>query len=155
MDLKENNTIRQEFDDTAFKFCFVRNPFDRAVSLFYYLKKTKKLHQDLSFKSFSHILCDKAFPRVGLYNRNGLSQCNPQVDWIKDRDGKIFVDFIGRVENIDEDFKKICTKLGLNVELPHINRTIHKYYREYYDEESLSLITDAYREDLETLGYSF
>jgi len=155
IDLKENRTVSKKFDETAFKFCFVRNPFDRSVSLFHYMKNAGRIHQNLSFKSFAHILYDKAFPSVGLYNRNGLSQCNPQIDWIKDRDRKIFVDFIGRIENINEDFKKVCTHLGFNVELPHINKTIHKPYREYYDAESRALITDAYREDLETFGYAF
>ncbi len=37
--LVEQNYIRPEYDESSFKFCFSRNPYDRAVSLYVYLTK--------------------------------------------------------------------------------------------------------------------
>ncbi len=50
--LLDKNIVEQEYLDSAFKFCFVRNPWDRLVSLYYYLKYDKKM----SFKSFCHLV---------------------------------------------------------------------------------------------------
>ena len=50
--LVDEGYIDHEFDRRSFKFCFVRNPFDRTVSLFHYLRKKGCLHQKTSFRTF-------------------------------------------------------------------------------------------------------
>jgi len=50
--LLEKKVVSPEFHEKAFKFCFVRNPFSRVVSLYEYLKKTGRIHSQTGFRSF-------------------------------------------------------------------------------------------------------
>ena len=154
-ELLQTGWVSEEFDRRAFKFCFVRNPFDRAVSLFSYLSKYGLLPERLSFYTFAHLVRDGAFDPIGLYNFRGLSQCNPQVRWITHPDGSRFVDFVGRHENIDADFKRVCAELGVSGELRQDNRIARAPYSEYYNVDSRRAIEQAYAEDLDAFSYRF
>ena len=78
-----------------------------------------------------------------------------QDEWLKDEFGNIEIDFIGRFETIDEDFKELCKELDAHLELPHLNKTKHAPYQEYYDEETKRIVADHFAEDIEKFGYSF
>ena len=126
--------------ENYFKFCFVRNPFDLAVSRYFYLTQTEK---DTQFKSFKE-WCEKKqfFPKL-------------QLDFISVND-EIKTNFIGRFENIQQDFNTICDKVGIpHQELPHKNKSKHKHYTEYYDEETKQIVAENYAKDIEYFGYEF
>jgi hypothetical protein len=147
--------VTPDFDRRAFKFCFVRNPWDRAVSLFIYLRAKGRLHPALRFHTFAHLLHDRAYDELGLYTRRGLSHCNPQIAWLRDPEGRIFVDFVGRFETLEADVAKLGAELGLTGTLPRLNVSERGHYRDYYDDHSRRLVAAAYAEDVETFGYHF
>lgn len=134
--------IHRETIDSYFKFAFVRNPFDRIVSIYKYIEKIESIeHGD--FKSFVlNNLPDEN-------DQNKIWLCD-QVSQVKD------CDFIGRFENLQEDFNFICNKLGIKRNpLPFKNQTDHANYREYYDEKTLQVITQKYKRDIEYFDYKF
>jgi hypothetical protein len=154
--LVDKGLVSRDFDQRAFKFAFVRNPFDRTVSLFHYLKTTRHLHENTSFRTFCYLIRDRAFRSVGLFNHLGLSQCSPQSDWLVDSQGKLFVEFIGRFETMQEDYERLMRRLGLPAaSLTHLNKTKRERYIDYYDDECREIVATCYRDDLERFDYQF
>lgn len=143
------NYVPKKFIDEAFKFTFVRNPYDRLISLFFYLKKREgKLTRGLSFKEFLYSL-KKNITEVGLYNVKGNSQANNQYKWITTE-----IDFIGNYENLQQDFNTLCSILGIEEqELPIKRKTNHKEYQYYYDDETKQLVDEIYNKDFEIFNY--
>lgn len=112
-----------------FSFAFVRNPWDRLISYVHSLRVRVPWDQiDL----------------------------RPQVDFILNEDRNPMVDFVGRYETLAEDFATICDTIGIETPpLPHINRSEHNHYREYYDEATKQAIAEKYADDIALFGYSF
>lgn len=140
----ENQVTKQQFDE-YFKFAFVRNPWDRALSLYEYILKTPKHYyheQCLQFVNFSAYLRE----------RPPLPQ---QYDFLS-KHGKNQLNFIGRFENLQQDFNTVCDKIGIpKQKLRHQNKSKHKHYTEYYDDEAREIVAEKYAKDIEYFGYEF
>lgn len=143
--------VGEDIYNSYFKFTFVRNPWDKAVSQFSYMKDRKDLRDFIGMK-------EKTTFKEYLYliQKKKHIQWEPQYDFIFDRDGNIMVDKIGRLETFESDVKEIIQILGLSIDsIPHAKKSKRKNYEEYYDDESREIVLDLYRKDVEFLGYSF
>ena len=134
-----DGSISKEFYDSAFKFCFCRNPYDRAVSHYFYARKRhpKEFSPKVSFIDFTRTL--------GNYGR----MFRLQSYYVE----KLEFDFIGRFERLKEDFNYIANHLGINAELIKDNATKHKPYWEYYNSESIENVKNFYDKDFKRFGY--
>jgi len=65
------------------------------------------------------------------------------------------LDFIGRFENLEEDFKKLCEHIGVDLDLPHKGSTKRKAYAGYYDDETRQMVADMFSEDISQFEYTF
>jgi len=70
-------------------------------------------------------------------------------------DGKFFLDFIGRYEKLNEDWKIVSKKIGSKGNLPILNPTIHGRYTQYYDTWCIKRVANIYKRDIELFGYKF
>ena len=143
------------FDKTYFKFTFTRNPWDRFLSSYFYFKNYgRRLGYDIetgklidkfsSFKEFVHNL-------DSIYNSIRSPHFKIQFNWIDKK-----LNFIGRFENLQEDFDTVCDKIGIPKQnLPHTNKSKHKHYTEYYDDETRKIVAEKYAKDIEYFGYEF
>ena len=55
------------------------------------------------------------------------------------------MDFVGKMENLNEDFKTVCKQLNIEVELKKLNKGSNKKY--IYSEETKSIIKSTYKKD--------
>lgn len=134
----KSGAISKDFYNSAFKFCFCRNPFDRAVSHYFYVRKkhSDKFSPKVSFIDFTRTLGNYRFFRLQTYYTDGLD-----------------FDFIGRFENLEEDFKKVAAIIGKSCQLREKNKTDHRPYWEYYNDESIANIQQYYKKDFDFFGY--
>lgn len=154
--LSQSRLIHPEFASDAFKFAFVRNPFDRAISLFEFSKQRGTLPSGTTFQRFCEIAKSREYEPPGLYNKQGLSQLNPQCSWIKNND-TIFCDFVGRYENLQNDFNELWNLLNLQGKpsgLKWLNKSNRTDPSTYYTPKTARLIRHAYEEDFDIFKYS-
>ena len=136
------------------KFAFVRNPWDRAVSQIDFLRSVTgtKWFSGSTFKEHVKVYCT--------LTRNiwahDLAAC--QMTYLRNKSGKIGVDFIGRFESLLDDFAKLCRMLGFQAvpDLPHIyNSRRRQHYSAFYDTEAATWIRKRFAMDIDMLGYEF
>ena len=78
-----------------------------------------------------------------------------QKDFLYSND-TLLVDFVGKIENIEEDFKIICKKLNIDdVKLLHKNKSNHKKYHSHYNDRTRKMIEEAYKEDIKIFNYKY
>jgi hypothetical protein len=155
--LRDAGLINYEFYRSALKFAFVRNPFDRAVSLFEYSRLIAKIPASMGFPTFCQMLKDHAYEDIGDYNHLGLSQLNPQVRWLMGAKGELCVDFVGRFESFDDDVQVVMRRLNLPIAsagIPHVNQSQRMATETYYCDAEVEAVQHAYRCDFEAFGYS-
>lgn len=148
--LEEISTLgfatREELD-SYFKFAFVRNPWDRAVSEFLFPPLRELFGECASFREGLEVMTEWVDAGHGNHLRR-------QVDFLSAEGVRL--DFVGYFENLREDFQAVCRYIGIDrVDLPHENWTDHRPYWEYYDAETRNVVADLYAPDIEAFGYSF
>jgi hypothetical protein len=139
---------RQQFE-SYFKFGFVRNPWDRVVSL-YERREALELRAQMTFDQFADWI---------QYSSSTCIHSSPhryQLDWFVDSNGKVLADFIGKFERLQEDWAFVAKKLGLSETLPHARANLRpRHYSEYYTPRTRRLIEEKFKVDIETFGYQF
>ena len=137
-----------------FKFTFVRNPLDRLVSC--YLEKIIGQKRWAEIFGYSPSFAD--FVRVvhGIPDEEADIHYRSQYLNVTDDAGKLVVDFVGRVETIQDDIKTVASVRDLEYSLEHFRKSEgRKPYQEYYDEETRDLAGERYATDIELFGYEF
>jgi chondroitin 4-sulfotransferase 11 len=151
-----------------FKFAFVRNPWERLVSAYFYRQKMVKKWKETPPKNdfynnvheaFSHELgTTKNFKDwVKKFLVNGKHEIvMHQHKYLVDENKKLLMDFVGKLENINQDFDKIINKLNVDVKpLENKNKSNHRKYSTYYDEYTQMLVHDYYSVDINLFEYEF
>ena len=130
------------------KFGFVRNPFDRFISVCFFLNRK---NSDFGENSLDWMKSAITHPR---FQQRVLVQ--PQYKQLISLSGEVILDIIGRYENLQDSMNSILTTLDLDtVQLDLKNTSNHKYYQQHYDDELKELIAEFYQEDLQRFDYAF
>jgi hypothetical protein len=146
--LKKHSTLREYYDalgDEQFrdlcKFTCVRNPWDRMVS--YYFTPTQNL-ETWNRKKFRGIISKTVSAADYLRLDNG--EGDPFAN----------VDYIMRFESLADDFRVVCTTIGISPSsLPQYNRSNREHYSKYYDDELRELVRNRFATEIERFGYTF
>lgn len=150
--------INRKKYESYFKFSFVRNPYDRLVSAFFYLKKGGGNKYDLEFSMKYKFDSIDFSDFIHLLNKNKKVKkwvhFVPQSDFLI-HDGVIVTDFLGKFESIDEDMKKLRELIGLEEKdnARKDNKSIRNGYETYYNKELKDIVYSIYKEDFVNFEY--
>lgn len=152
--------------NSMYKFTFIRNPWDRIASHFYFqgpgapdwpekdfnqLVTTKRQYRyppgfnKMSFKQFVlEFVCNENV----IPSRTNLFISEPITHRLKNKKGDIDFDFIGYVENFEDDFKKLCKQLGIKTNLLRVNNNQNTNYRNLYDSYLYDVVKEYFKEEI-------
>ena len=125
-----------------YKFCFERNPWDKAVSLYYWRTRDMKDRMD-----FSKFLRSGRAHRLSNFKLYSLF-------------GKVLVDQIYKYENLDAALHEIAERVGLPEvpQLPNAKGSYRKndqHYSKMYNKEDRQYIANKCAREIEILNYNF
>ncbi len=141
-----------------FKFSFVRNPWDRMVSAASWATSRRgeaNWHRGVELDRDE---LDAAVNRQLALRADGHElelHFREQAPFLCDADGHALVDYVGRFETLEADWRTVCEALGVDMPLERRMGSTHRCYREYYSAESRQRVGDLYAEDCERFGYEF
>tara|TARA_R100000781_G_scaffold85857_1_gene52864 strand:+ start:108 stop:647 length:540 start_codon:yes stop_codon:yes gene_type:complete len=121
------------------KFTIIRNPYDKMVSWYFYLKK--QIGENHKIIEFSKWIKEPS----KLWHINDPTYfLDPQHTWLDDTVTLI------KYENLDEELNQF---FGEDINLPITNKSDHNHFTSYYDKESSNIIYNRYKEDFEKYNY--
>lgn len=140
--------IPEEKWNTYFKFTFVRNPWDRAVSDFFWLNRGFK-----SFDEYVHYIRDTLSRPDYMNDADTPVKCKghftPQIEYVRN-DVTVY-----HTEKFESGMMDVCKRLNIIYKSTHRNRTNHKHYSEYYTPELRDIIATLYKDDIDKFNYTF
>ena len=126
--------------NSYYKFCFVRNPWDRAVSRYFW-----NIERDGSQESLDESL------------KNNDPNSNFEIYSI---DGQVAVDVVCKYENLQTDLTTVCQKLGIPLDggLPRAkgtSRKTKKHYSDILSPEQAEYIRQKCSTEVELFDYQY
>lgn len=143
---------------SSFYLTFVRNPYDRLVSSYFYLINSEALASELpiykelinAYKDFKDFILN--IEKDNLMEK--IIHLKPMYYWICDDNHKILVEKIFKIEDINA-IDTFIDELGIEKKLSDMktNTSEHKHYLEYMDSEVIYEINKLYSLDFELFNY--
>ncbi len=140
-------------EQVAQSFCFtlVRNPWDRVVSYYHWLREQGFDHpavglaKALTFSAFINHPQTQASLRAWPYAR-----------YMQDARGGERCDLFIRLEHFDADSAPLWAHLGFRLDLARVNASERAAdYRGYYSDADAGLVADLCAGDIARFGYAF
>ncbi|MFQ5753985.1 MAG: hypothetical protein ACE5HI_18515 [bacterium] len=144
------NILKERYQD-YFSFVYARNPYDWLISqIFYNFHDAKEVFSMLDSKILS-----QAIQLLSKFRCFKEDETLFQYQYLIDKDGRRIVDYVGHFETFDEDWKAICTKIGIPyIKLLVVHKIKKKHYKEYYpNKQILNLVYNYYKKDFDYFGY--
>jgi len=143
-----------------FIFTTVRNPWDRAVSIYHYGLKNEKsawhapaitagtfsnfLNCDMLLRHFRPELSSKPLPQ-GPYD---------VASFCADKSGAL-VGQAFKIEELDKLKSELFQNCGLRIDLPHVNVTERNNYQSYYNDKDVERVAFLFEMDIKMFEYTF
>jgi len=149
----------QTYEDT-FSFAFVRNPYDFMVSCYFWGLQIAPNSSKREVREQAEKIClldgFSGFINSDYGNKMINDQYGSMADWIVDDKNQIIVKFVGRFENLENDWQHIGRIINLkDARLFHHNKSNHSSYRDYYNPQTKKLIENRFEWIIEQFEYKF
>ena len=124
-----------------YKFTCVRNPWDRMISLYFQPTQQREVWDPRKF-------------------RNVVRRALPITEYLrldeKKKNSFDNVDYIIRFENLANDFRVVCSTLGIAMPaLPQHNQSSRQHYTAYYDRDLREFVRKRFACEIKRFGYTF
>ena len=140
--------LGEEIFQRYLKFAFVRNPYDRFVSYCAFMSRDTDVFQHSPQTVMRHFLFRQPPEQHVLFQ--------PQSSLLVDSGGVLLADMVGRVEEMQASYDKVCERIGIPSRvLAQVNSSRRGDYRHYYDDELRAEVERRYATDFELFGYAF
>jgi hypothetical protein len=148
----------------AFAFAFVRDPFARIASAW-----MNKIESPPDTPAQARLFAMNAGLCAGMslddfveWVRQDLRSVGrvdphwrPQADFVTDATGRLCVDFLGRLEALDDDFAAVESRIGPVEGMRHRNRSrIENDPARLLSPRAAAIVREVYARDFEVLGYA-
>ena len=163
------NYGKEKFQE-YFKFTFVRNPWDRFISLWMKFKEEVKLQEQFNGLFDLHLDTDFKEPEevlryLLLAHKKGLllpRWFKPQYEYVHDQNLRVLTNYIGQYEKFQFCFDFLCDR----IDVPHKTlpwsdekhrrkKKTSKHYTDYYDNFMINAVAEIYHNDISTWHYEF
>ncbi|WP_415921669.1 Type II secretory pathway, pullulanase PulA [Tateyamaria sp. SN6-1] len=137
--------------DGLFAFTLVRNPWDRMVSYYHWLRGQSFDHPAVALARQMAFVEFVQAPHV----RASL-RASPARHYMTDASGTERCDAYIRIEAFDTDAAPLWDHLGFTLSLPRVNMSDRDTdYRGYYDDAARAAVAADCAEDIERFAYRF
>jgi len=144
--------VTQEEVDQFFVVTLVRNPWDRMVSYYHWLKSQ---HFDHPAVDLAHAMTFSEFLNHP-FTKDTMRSA-PYGSYVMDAKGKERCDLFIRLEHLEEDVSAFEDHLGFKFgAISHENKSTRDAdYRSYYSDTNAQLLGDICAEDVQRFSYEF
>ena len=169
----------KEYDEYM-KFSVVRNPYDRMVSVYFFITQslpkiykqffenidTTTVNFDFTFKEFLNDPdgvslkysqeMEKAMPILAskgfVNNSPHPRKLNEKFKYFMLKPQHVWVDESVKILKF-ENLQEEISELIPGIKLEHLNKSEHDHYLSYYDKQSLDLVYNRYEQDFKQFNY--
>ncbi len=147
------------------RFCFVRNPYTRVVSLYHH-HRSMRTRRAPGFAPIPRIKAlakyrlerPKSFKEYVLTLEKHQGMTMPLYDFIHDDAGICLVDDVLKFEELTDELPGYLSQLGIQIrheDIPMVGSSDIREYKSFYDSETRGFVQSFYRYELDRFGYSF
>ncbi|MEZ9576826.1 MULTISPECIES: sulfotransferase family 2 domain-containing protein [unclassified Vibrio] len=132
----------------------VRNPFDKLVSSWSY--HTSKSYKGAQYRRFGEKIYDLTLAEYFYIFKEKTKAIDPQVRFLNHSKSNKKVNHVLKMETLLEDLEKLSLEYDYidTSSLKHKNKSKHRKYAEYYNDEKFILdVMDYYKDDFKEFGY--
>jgi hypothetical protein len=138
--------------EQAFTFALVRHPYSRVISLYKFRVQTNQTglgDQPVELNAWVRRAFGEKDPTY--YDKPRMFA--PCFDWVSDRSGRIIVDYIAKLETIEDQWPVIQERTGKTAPLPVRNASGPGLGWDVLDDEARRIIRRHFLKDFEVFGY--
>ncbi|WP_297777729.1 sulfotransferase family 2 domain-containing protein [uncultured Roseovarius sp.] len=134
----------------AFTFTLVRNPWDRMVSYYHWLRGQDFEHSAVHLAKTHDFAGFLAVPET-----QAALRANPARRYMTAADGQEQCRLYIRLEHLEADAAPLWAHLGFTLAVARANASERGHYRDYYGTREVAIVAECAAEDIARFGYDF